>query len=66
MSMTDTQLLDFCESMLKQGAADERYPLNNNFMLGTMTFTISRRSSKTFREMIEEQFHKRITERLMK
>ena len=66
MSMTDTQLLDFCESALKQAAGDGRYPANYTFILGTMTLSINRLGSETFRELLEKEFHKRITERLMK
>lgn len=63
--MTDTQLLDYCEAVMKTAKHDARYPDSYTFMLGTMCFTINR-SSKTFRELIEEHFHKAITERLTK
>lgn len=66
MSMTDTQLLDYCEAVMKRGKDDARYPDNYTFMLGTMTFNVSNRDPSTFRESVEAHLHKTITERLMK
>ena len=66
MSMTDTQLLDYCEAVMKSGKADARYLNNYTFILGTMTFTINRAGGRTFRELVEKHFHKSITERLTK
>lgn len=66
MSMTDTQLLDYCEAVMKSGKADARYSNNYTFILGTMTFTVNRAGKQTFRELVEEHFLKAITERLMK
>jgi hypothetical protein len=65
MSMTDTQLLDFCEAVMESAKNDSRYPLSYNFMLGNMTFVISRRQTN-LREMLEAEFQKRVIARLLK